>query len=100
MARGKKKASHHHAAPPPPSHKFCMYCQVHQIVQTFAKHQKACKRIWRMDHEARGVNRTIENHRNDRKERNRTPDDEMVNASQSSPTQQFVMIFRSKMIIY
>ena len=59
MSRGKKKASHHHAPPPPLSHKFCTYCQVHRIAQTFAKHQKACKRIWQIDREARGVNRTI-----------------------------------------
>jgi hypothetical protein len=60
MARGKKKASHNRP-PPPPSHKFCIYCQVHKVVRTFAKHQKACKRIWQMDHEAHGVNRTIGN---------------------------------------
>jgi hypothetical protein len=75
MSRGKKKASHYRAPPPPPSHKFCTYCQVHQVVQTFAKHQKACKRIWQMDHEARGVNRTMGNDLNDENETL----DEMVN---------------------
>jgi hypothetical protein len=61
MARGKKKASHNLVPPPPPSHKFCTYCQVHQVVRAFAKHQKACKRIWEMDREAAGVNRTVGN---------------------------------------
>ena len=61
MPRGKKKASHSCAPPPPPSHKFCTYCQVHQVVRTFAKHQRACKRIWQMDREPRGVNRTMGN---------------------------------------
>ncbi len=60
MARGKKKASRIRS-PPPPSHKLCIYCQVHKVVRTFAKHQKACKRIWQTDHEAHGVNRTIGN---------------------------------------
>ena len=59
MPHGKKKPAHYRAPPPPPTHKFCTYCQVHQLVRTFAKHQKACKRIWQVDHEARGVNRTM-----------------------------------------
>jgi hypothetical protein len=76
MARGKKKASHNLAPPPPPSHKFCIYCQVHQVVRAFAKHQKACKRIWQMDHEACGVNRTVDRDRNETL-------DEMVNIFES-----------------
>ena len=59
MSRGKKKASHSLAPPPPPSHKLCTYCQVHQVMRSFARHQKACKRIWQMDREARGVNRPM-----------------------------------------
>ncbi|KAF8800476.1 hypothetical protein BYT27DRAFT_7262875 [Phlegmacium glaucopus] len=73
MSRGKKKASHRHAPPPPPSHKFCTYCQVHKVACTFSKHQKACKRIWQMDHEARGMNRTMGNNLNDK--RNETPNE-------------------------
>ena len=76
MARGKKKASHNHV-PPPPLHKFCTYCQVHQVVWAFAKHQRAYKRIWQMDHEACGVNRTVGNNKG-HCDRNETLD-EMVN---------------------
>ncbi|PPQ87069.1 hypothetical protein CVT25_000049 [Psilocybe cyanescens] len=71
MSRGKKKAAHHLAPPPPVSHKFCTYCQVHRVARSFSKHQKACKQIWQIDHEARGVNRTLgtsssgENHKNE-----------------------------------
>jgi hypothetical protein len=72
MARGKKKASHNLVPPIPPSHKYCTYCQVHQVVRAFAKHQKACKRIWQMDREAGGVNRNDKGHRNETL-------DEMVN---------------------
>jgi hypothetical protein len=62
MGRGKKKASSHKLVPPPPpSHKLCIYCQVHKPAQTFAQHRKACKRIWEMDHEASGVNKTLGN---------------------------------------
>src|SRR6266498_1587137 len=84
MPRGKKKPSHNRTPLAPPSHKFCTYCRVHQVVRTFAKHQKACKRIWQMDHEARGVDRTI---RNNTGQRNETPNlDEMVNISDLSPS--------------
>jgi hypothetical protein len=79
MGRGKKKASNNLVPPPPPSHKLCTYCQVHQVVRGFSKHQKACKRIWQMDrerHEACGVNRADKGHRNETL-------DEMVNISKS-----------------
>jgi hypothetical protein len=79
MARGKKKASHNRVPPPPPSHKLCTYCQVHQVARAFAKHQKACKRIWQMDREACGVNRTMGNGHRDRNEIL----DEMVNIFES-----------------
>jgi hypothetical protein len=81
MGRGKKKISHNRAPPPPPSHKLCTYCQVHQVVRAFAKHQKACKRIWHMDHEASGVNRTDGN---DKGHRNVILD-EMVNSYPPAP---------------
>lgn len=95
MARGKKKASHNRP-PPPPSHKFCIYCQVHKVVRTFAKHQKACKRIWQMDHEARGVNRNLGSNTNNEGHRNETLD-EMVNISELviSAPMYWLTLFRS-----
>lgn len=70
MSRGKKKKASHPCAPPPASHKFCTYCQVHRISRAFAKHQKACKRIWQIDHEARGVKQTLGPSSNNERQRN------------------------------